>query len=118
MTDAPTGNQETNTWAMILHLSMLSGYIIPLAGLVAPIVIWQIKKNEMPELDAHGKAATNWIISAFIYGIIGAILVIVFIGIFVLMALGIMTVVFSIIAGIKASNGEHWDYPLSIRFIK
>ena len=65
--DAVAMEKETRQWAMLLHLSMLAGYAVPLAGLVAPIVIWQIKKNELPAIDEHGKNAVNWIISHIIY---------------------------------------------------
>lgn len=97
---------------------MLLGFVVPLAGLVAPIVIWQVKKTDMPAIDEHGKNATNWIISAVIYGIISTILVFVIIGVFLLIALGILSIIFPIIAGVKANNGETWKYPLTITFIK
>src|SRR5947207_2717362 len=48
-------DQQTRQWAMVLHLSQFAGYAVPLAGLIAPIVIWQVKKNELPGIDAHGK---------------------------------------------------------------
>jgi uncharacterized Tic20 family protein len=105
-------------WAMILHFSLLSGYIIPLAGLVAPIVIWQLKKTEFPEIDAHGKVVINWIISAVIYACVFLLLSFVVIGMPLLIVLGILCVVFPIVGGIKANNGELWAYPLSIRFLK
>ena len=44
--DSVAMERETRQWALLQHLSMLAGYAVPLAGLVAPIVIWQIKKNE------------------------------------------------------------------------
>jgi len=45
---------------MFLHFSLLAGYVVPIAGLIAPIIIWQLKKNELPGLDEHGKVvATN-----------------------------------------------------------
>lgn len=112
------GSKETRTWGMFLHLSMLTGFVIPFAGLVAPIVIWQLKKSELPELDSHGKAATNWIISATIYGLGFFVLSFLLIGIPLLFVLGGLCVVFPIIAGIKANNGEHWKYPMSIEFLK
>ena len=117
--NAPTiGDRETQQWAMFLHLSLLAGYLVPLAGLVVPIVIWQLKKSDMPEIDVHGKIAMNWIISAIIYAVICVILSFVLIGIPLLIVLGIVCVVFPIIGGIKANNGEAWKYPLSIRFLK
>ena len=110
--------KQTRQWAMFLHLSNLAGFIVPLAGWVLPIVIWQLKKEEMPGLDPHGKVATNWIISEFIYATISAILLIVVIGLPLLIALAVVGVIFPVIGGLKASNGEVWRYPLSINFLK
>lgn len=110
--------QQTRQWAMILHLSQFATYIVPVAGIIAPIVIWQTKKAEMPELDVHGKIIANWLISGVIYSIIGVILTFVVIGLPLLMALGVCAIAFPVIGGIKANNGEVWPYPLTIKFIK
>src|SRR5439155_16667046 len=104
--------QQTRQWAMFLHLSLFAGFLVPFAGLVVPIVIWQMKKAELPGIDHHGKIVVNWIISAIIYGAICIPLIFVAVGIFLLIALGIVGIIFPIIGGIKASNGEIWKYPL------
>lgn len=111
-------SKDERNWGMWLHLSQLANCVAPLAGVVAPIVIWQLKKDQLPALDAHGKNAVNWLISSVIYAFFGMLLLFVFVGIFVLMALGVCGVVFPIIAGIKANNGEVWKYPLTISFLK
>jgi len=103
---------------MFLHLSQLINIIIPPVGIIAPIVLWQMKKDEMPALDAHGKMIVNWLISSIIYAIISGILTLVIVGIFGLLAVGVLSVVFPIIGGIKANNGELWEYPLTIKFLK
>lgn len=103
---------------LFLHLSQLLNLILPPAGIVVPIIIWQIKKEEMPALDAHGKMVTNWLISSLIYFAVSFVLMIVLVGILGLIALGIMSVVFPIIGAIKANNGEFWEYPLTIKFLK
>ncbi len=110
--------RETNQWAMFLHLSLLAGFVVPLAGLVAPIVIWQIKKTELPEIDIHGKIVMNWIISAIIYAVLCLLLSFLIVGIPMLIALGILGVVFPIVGAVKAGGGEVWRYPLSIDFLK
>lgn len=110
--------QEARQWAMFLHLSQLAGYIIPLLGLIAPILIWQIKKEEYPILDEHGKIVVNWIISELIYAAIGFVLMFVVIGIPILAVLGVLAIVFPIIGGLKANNGELWYYPMTINIIK
>jgi uncharacterized protein len=114
---APDKEQQTRQWAMFLHFSLLLGLFVFIVGFAAPVVIWQLKKTELPELDKHGKAVLNWIISSLIYGAISTVLIIVIIGIPLLILLGILSVIFPIIGGIKANNGEVWRYPLSIRFL-
>jgi uncharacterized Tic20 family protein len=103
---------------MVLHLSLLAGYtVVPIVGLVAPILIWQIKKAEIPELDAHGRNVVNWIISSFIYWLVCAALTFIFIGVPLAIALYVAGIVFPIIGGIKANSGVVWKYPLTISII-
>ena len=82
---APTAavdkEQQTRQWAMILHLSQFAGFVVPMAGLIVPILIWQIKKTELPGIDVHGKIVVNWIISAILYMIGSVILVFLLVGI-------------------------------------
>jgi uncharacterized Tic20 family protein len=111
-------DEEARQWAMFLHLSLLAGYVIPLAGFVAPILIWQLKKTELPAIDDHGKVVINWLISGLIYATVCFLLFVVFIGIPLMVILGLMAVAFPIIGGIKANNGELWKYPFSIPFLK
>ncbi|MHC5012512.1 MAG: DUF4870 domain-containing protein [Planctomycetota bacterium] len=119
---------QTRQWAMWLHLSLLAGYVVPLAGLVAPIVIWQVKKTDLPGLDVHGKNAVNWLLSVLVYAV--AIVAIALMAALVTdmpllglaaiplgIALGLCAVIFPIVAAIKASNGEVWRYPLAIAFV-
>lgn len=110
--------KETNTWALIMHLSLLTGFVVPFGGLIAPIVIYLLKKEALPGLVAHGYVVFNWLISLVIYLIIGALLSIVVIGIPILIALGIVALIFPIVGAIKASDGVVWRYPLSIEVFK
>jgi len=116
----PAASTEAHTreWAMFLHLSQLLGFLVPLAGLIAPLLIWQLKKDELPELDPHGKVVMNWVLSALIYLLAASLLVLVVVGVPLLLALLVLAVVFPIIGGLKANAGELWRYPLSIEFLK
>ena len=109
-----TSDASTKQWAVILHLSQFAGYVVPLAGLLAPI----LKKDEIPGIDEHGKNIANWMISAFIYLFVSGLLTVVLIGFVGLIALAIMAIVFPIIGAIKANDGVTWKYPLSIAFLK
>lgn len=107
---------DVPTYCMVLHLSLFSGYFIPLAGLVVPIVMWAANKDLDPRIDAHGKVMLNWIISFISYALIGALLCIVLIGFVVLPILYLCAIIFTIIAAVKAKEGVIWKYPLSIPF--
>jgi uncharacterized protein len=115
---ADGSDSESRQWAMAMHFSVLLGFVFPIAGLIVPILIWQLKKNELPWLDIHGKHVANWIISKIIYLFVSALLCVVIIGVPLLIALGICAVVFPIIGGIKASNGVAWKYPMAITFFR
>ncbi len=104
---------------MLCHLSALSLYIgIPFGNILGPLIIWLIKKDEMPYVDEQGKESLNFQLSLMIYALIASLLIFVFIGVVILAILGIMQVVLVIVAAIKVNNNEVYRYPLTIRFLK
>jgi len=126
--EAPIGDQvsaggppskDASTWAMFCHLAGLGWLIIPLiGGIIGPLILWQIKKDQYPFVDQHGKEAMNFQISMLIYGLISTVLILACgLGLVLLPLVVIADVTFAIIAAVKAANGEGWRYPLSIRFI-
>lgn len=114
---ANTSN-DARTWAMLCHLSALSGFIIPFGSLIGPLLVWQIKKNEYPLVDDQGKEALNFQITVTLAAIVSAVLMLVVIGFLLLVAVGIASLVFTIIAAIQANKGQRYRYPLSLRLIK
>jgi uncharacterized protein len=102
---------------MITHLSMLACFFAPVVGLAAPIIVWQIKKNELPELDVHGKNAANFAISMAIYSAISTVLILAFVGILLLLVLHLLCLVLPIIRGLQARDGVAKPYPLAIKFL-
>ena len=110
-------NREERMWAMFCHLSGLAGFIFPFGNIIAPLVIWLVKKEEYELVNDQGKEALNFQISMTIYFIASAILIILVIGIPLLIILGIFSLIVVIIAAIKANEGEKYRYPLTIRFL-
>ena len=107
---------DTNTWCMFIHFSQFCAYLVPIAGIVVPIILWQIKKEESEQIDLHGRIVVNWIISEIIYIIVFGLLCLFMIGIPFVIALILASIIFPIIGGIKASNEKVWKYPFSINF--
>ena len=111
-------SKDEQNWGMWLHLSVLAGYLLPLAGLVAPVAIWMMKKEGSPFLDEHGKEVVNMLITVIIAAIPVTLLCFVLVGIPLAIMLGLYVVVTSIVGAMKAANGEAFHYPLAYRFIK
>jgi uncharacterized Tic20 family protein len=115
----PVADKSEYTWAAMCHLAALAGFFLPIVGnIVGPLVVWLIKKNEMPFVDRQGKEALNFQISVTIYLIASFILWLVIIGMLLTIGIAIAALVFTIIAAVKSSNGEDYRYPLTIRLIK
>ncbi len=114
--EVPQSSDE-RMWAMFCHLSALSGFIIPFGNVIAPLIIWILKKEEYPLVDDQGKEAINFQISMTIYIIASVILIIIVIGIPLLILLGLFELIVIVIASIKANEGTRYRYPLTIRFL-
>ncbi len=109
---------------MLCHLSALAGYIIPFGNIFGPLLVWQIKKHEFPSVEEHGKAAINFQLTVLIAVIVLAVAAIVLsffcIGVVLFPVIGVVAlcgIIFAVIAGIKANNGEPFRYPCSLTLI-
>ncbi|MGA9854468.1 MAG: DUF4870 domain-containing protein [Gammaproteobacteria bacterium] len=110
--------EAENNWGMAAHLSALAGYVIPFGTIIGPLVVWLMKKDEMPFVNSQGKEALNFQITMVIAALISIVLIIVVIGIFLLWAVAIIDLIFIIMAAIQASKGVDYRYPISLRLIK
>lgn len=107
------------TWATLCHVAALTLYIgVPFGHIIAPLIIWLIKKNDFPLVDDQGKESLNFQISMTIYAIIAGLLMYVAIGFALLPILVIAHITLIIIAIVKTNKGEIYRYPFTIRIIK
>lgn len=113
-TPDPELERRTRQWAMFIHFSVLASWLVPLAGVVVPVLLWQLKKDELPGIQSHAYVVLNWIISSLIYGVICFLLLFVAIGVLGFFVLALLTVVYSVVGGVKANDGELWPYPGTI----
>lgn len=110
--------KDEKMWAMLCHLSTFAGYVIPFGNIIAPLLIWIMKKEEFPLADDQGKEALNFQISFMIYLAIALLLIIVVIGIPLVVVLVLFEIIITIIAAVNAYDGARYRYPMTIRFIK
>jgi hypothetical protein len=114
----PKPSQEVRQWAMFCHLSALLGIWIPFGTLIGPLILWQMKREMDPFIDAQGKEALNFQLTVAIAATISFFLILVLVGFFLLGLIAIGALVLTIIAGVKANDGVPYRYPFTWRLIK
>ena len=114
----PVPDKDARNWAMICHLSGLAGLVIPLGNVLAPLIVWAIKKDDDPFIDDQGKEALNFQLTMTVCMIVSAILIVILVGFLLLAVLGIYALFMVIIASIKANDGVYYRYPLTIQFFR
>lgn len=111
-------SDEEKTMAMLCHLAALAGYFVPIVGnIVGPLVVWQIKKEGSDFIDQHGREAVNFQLNICVYLTIAAPFCIILIGIPFVIAISLASLVLSIVAAVKAKDGESYRYPFIIRLV-
>lgn len=122
----PDPEAQARMWNMFCHLSPFVVFVIPFGNILGPLVIWQIKKNEFPSVDVHGKAALNFQLTVLISALISlaagfaatffcCLGVILF---FVSGGISLAGLILAVVAGAKANNGENYQYPFSFIFVR
>ncbi len=112
-------SKQARNWGMLCHLIAFIMFLgVPLGNILGPLIVWLVKKNDHAFVDYHGKESLNFQISMTIYSVIAALLIIVLIGYLLLGLLLILNVILVIIASIKASEGELYEYPFTLRLVK
>lgn len=117
MSDNYNPSQEERNMAMLCHFAAFSGFFIPFGMVLGPLVVWLLKRDSSEFIDAHGKEAVNFQITMLIAFVISGALAFILIGIPLLVGLAIFELIVVIIAGIKASEGSHYQYPFSLKII-
>jgi uncharacterized protein len=107
---------ELNTYCMLMHLSVFAGFVIPMAGLLLPIIMWATNKDEHIEVHCHGLIIFNWMLSYIVYLFASIFLMVVGVGYALMGVLFLCGAIFTILGAIKANDSQYWPYPMSIDF--
>ncbi len=111
-------SKDERTWAMIAHLAALAGYVIPFGNIIGPLIVWAMKRQEMPFVNDQGKEALNFQITVTLVVVVCLALFFLVIPIFIASILGIVALVLCIIAALKANEGLPYRYPFTLRLVK
>ncbi len=97
-----------------MHLLGFAWFLVPFFGnILAPLILWLMKRADSSNLDQVGKDVLNFQISYTIYMMVGAVLCIL-----PGVVAWVMWIVFMITAAVKTSNGEEYKYPFTIRLLQ
>ena len=110
--------KENRQLLVFTHLSQLLDFVTGIGGFIVPLLLWLVKKDEIFDMDRHGKAILNFRISMFLYLLICIPFVLLFgLGLLGFIVIGLFYIIFPIINAIRASNNQQPNYPLSIKFL-
>ena len=124
------GGADVKTWAMLCHLLALAGLVCPFGNIIGPLVVWLVKKDQMPIVNDQGKESLNFQITVAIAVLVGFVAVSILSAIPVIgwifaiifwipvAAIGIYALVMVIMASVKANEGGAYHYTISLRLIK
>jgi uncharacterized Tic20 family protein len=104
--------QDDRTMAMLAYILGI------FTGFVGPLVIWLIKKDQSRFVAYHSMQALMFHAAITIGYVLSSFLMMVAIGFLTYPAFGILSLVFSIIAGMAANKGEWYEIPLVGKFAR
>ena len=113
-------NNDEKTWALVAHFGGAAGMFVGggILGWVAPLIAMMSKGKESPTVRQHAINALNFQLTWSIVGLIGLLLICVAVGVLGVLAACAMGIIFGIIAGLKANEGQLYNYPASIKMVK
>ncbi|MEL7306712.1 MAG: DUF4870 domain-containing protein [Pseudomonadota bacterium] len=111
-------DKEQRTWAMFCHLSALAGLLFPFGSVIGPLIIWLVKKEEMPLVAEHGRKSLNFQLTMMIAYIVCFMLMFVVVGVILLPLVALFSLIMVVVSAIKANDGKEVKYPMAIEFIK
>ncbi len=106
---SPVPDGDARLWILSCHLSILAG-----VGILIPLIVYLVKKDESPLVAYHAKEALNFHLSILIYSMV---CVATCVGAPLVIGIGIAGMVFSIIAAVKSSEPIPYRYPLTLRLV-
>jgi uncharacterized protein len=116
--DTVAVDQEVRNTAVAAHLSTLAGLMVPFGSIIGPLAVWLTRRDRDPFIDDTGREALNFGISIAIYGLVALVAALMLVGIPLLIAGMIAWVVLACLAAVKASQGQAYRYPLTLRLVR
>jgi hypothetical protein len=113
-------SSDEKTWALVAHFGGAAGMLFlgAAGGWIAPLIALLVRGNQSPTVRAHSVNALNFQLTWSIVGVIGYLTICILVGVVLVPIAALVGIVFGIIGGVKANDGELYDYPASITMVK
>jgi uncharacterized Tic20 family protein len=111
-------DQQVRNTAVAAHLSTFAGLVVPFGSVIGPLAVWLTRRDRDPFIDDTGREALNFGISIAIYGSLMLVAALMLVGIPLLIAGVIAWVALASLAAVKASQGQSYRYPLTLRLVR
>lgn len=106
---------EEKSLAIVAHLSGLAGYLVPLGGVLAPVLLWLMNGNSR-HISTIAKQALWLNVMVYVGVIVGFVSFYTVVGIpcalLLWAVLGIAAVLLPVLGAFKASEGKYYKYPV------
>jgi uncharacterized protein len=111
-------DEPARTTAVVAHLSTFAGLIVPFGSVIGPLAVWLTRRDRDPFIDQAGREALNFGITIALYGSLLLVAALMLIGIPLLVVGVVAWVVLASVAAVKASQGQAYRYPLTLRLVR
>lgn len=102
---------DQRLWATLVHVGDIFFSFLP------ALIGYLLLKDRGAFVRSQTRTALNFQITLLIAYAVGVVTTLVIVGFFIIAAVGILNLVFSILAAVAANRGEDYQYPLTIKFI-
>ncbi len=112
---AAPGSSSRN-WAVVAHLSPIGAMLVAMAFL-GPLTVYLLKPDD-PFVRDQAREALNFQLSALLYAVALVVGILFLVGLILLPFFAATWLVLIAVAASRASRGEAFRYPLTIRFVR
>jgi hypothetical protein len=117
-TDQSTEAEAVRNTAVAAHLATFAGLVVPFGSVIGPLAVWLTRRHRDPFIDQAGREALNFGITIAIYGSVLLVAALMLVGIPLLVVGVVAWVVLASLAAVKASQGQPYRYPLTLRLVR
>lgn len=115
--DEPAVSDDEQTWGVLVHVSALAGLFVPFGNILGPLIVWLVKKDESRFVDENGKRALNFQVTWTVIMFVALLSILVGVGLLVAPVVALAWIVLVVIATVRASEKQVYDYPLTVDLV-